>query len=189
MPSLKQRIDDAVQTLVEDVLDLIRTTSLRELEELVSPGAAPARPTLPRRKPPKKSAASPEQGIGRNEKSAASPEQGTGRTERSTAGRGKVPRHDRKPARERTEGRRAPEAQSQFDVTSPELLLAAEPQREAASAKVATEAAPLPQSAPPAAGPTVTMPPVPTLRPGESVARATASGIVIRREKRAIERP
>jgi hypothetical protein len=152
MPSLKQRIDDAVQTLVEDVLDLIRTTSLRELEELVSPAPPPpapaARPPVPRRPPAKK-----------------------------------------KPAtRERPERLRAPEVQSQFDVTSPELLLAAEPQQEPVSTKVPTEA-PLPVSTPPAAVPAVTMPPVPTLRPGETVARASASGIVIRREKRAIERP
>jgi hypothetical protein len=70
--------------------------------------------------------------------------------------------------------------EGRFDVTSPELLLGVE-SPPLVDGSIAL-GAPAPPVAPPAPEPVLAI--GPALRPGETVARASDAGIVIRREKR-----
>jgi hypothetical protein len=204
MSSLKQRIDAATQSLVHDILELVRTTPVHELERLLShPGGRPARSAGP---------ASMPSGLPIDDVRAVRRRRGPSKP-REERGRAKASRRDAPAARIPQPPRRHAPADhgpsDAFDVTAPELLLVAELQGKAGREAVeAGEPASFidttqdvksatglfatgegPRQAPaPAATPPAPANPRATLRPGESLARANAAGIVIRREGRAKRR-
>jgi hypothetical protein len=186
MPSLSQRLEAAARDFVSGVLEVIRETPIDELRALHAPSAAT--PRLVREGAHERPVAKRSHTKSRSSPGAASSE---------------APRKIEKPGRPTVRGLRDrpqdPEqvaSQGAFDVTSPELLLLARPVAEAKG--LATAPSPAPSAPPPETEANrdgaAAAPPSPsnerphaepTLRPGETVARANGAGIVIKREKRA----
>jgi hypothetical protein len=158
-PSYMLNIQPLITRLVDDILRAVRTATIEELRASLSAGAADA-PTPARGK-------------------AVAPH----RTPRPRRALGARPQHQPDAHESAAERLDRPEPPAAGEITDPERLLSAVT---AVNAAVAPNepALPDPQGEPPASAARPTERPQTALRAGESLARASGAGLVIRRAKR-----